>query len=83
MPTDYCCRIYELQDFYGRYYDLCYRKPLSSGDYDIFTLSKFGWHEEVSSWKCGAKVEMMMCEKNITQVGECPVGHSESGGRNS
>ena len=57
-PTDYCCRIYELPNFYGRYYDTCYRKPLASDEPDIFELSKFGWHEEVSSWKCGAKVEM-------------------------
>lgn len=84
-PTDYCCRIYEMRNFYGRYFDVCYNLDLASGNPDTFDLPKYGWHEEVSSWKCGAKVEMIMCDEPLTKVGKnsCPVSKSESGGRNS
>jgi hypothetical protein len=52
-------------------------------EYDIFELEKYGWHEEVSSWKCGAKVEMTMCTTTLSESGVCSIGSSESGGRNS
>ena len=68
MPSDFCCRVYELPDFVGRYMDFCStdRSHKLSTHFDLLT---YGWIEEVSSWKCGHRVNIWACTAN-KEIGE-------------
>ena len=87
MPTDHCCRVYELPEFYGRYMDFCAQSAngivpdglgaLKSVRYELL---KHGWTNEVSSWKCGHQVAFKACTDALhNTTGICDKDHTESG----
>ena len=68
-PTTWCCRIYELPSYTGRYIDLCNQDKLHESK-TSFPLKNLGWVGELSSFKCGEKVGIDICEENMAA---CPV----------
>ena len=73
-PSNQCCRIYEYSLYKGRFRDFCIQENLDnycdihdSNEGGIDTLFRtiqlddYGWHNEMNSWKCGARVSIEAC----------------------
>ena len=73
-PLDNCCRIYELKNMYGTYFEICNwgedeeeRNEPMVAFLDSLDGSKndaknvWTWDNEVSSWKCGKRVDIKLC----------------------
>ena len=94
-PLDDCCRIYELQDFYGVYLNICAESAEVGNVAYLDTLEgtyseerqAWTWDNEVSSWKCGKQVGLRLCYDSDSEPGggECidpssyEEGHPRSG----
>ena len=61
-PSEDCCRIYELPDYYGKYIDFC---TTDKNAWKKIRLDnqwgRSNWKDEISSIKCGNKVRMEVC----------------------
>ena len=62
-PSDECCRVYEQTDYRGRRYDFCLYDVDNAGDEysKYWQADTYGWHNEISSYKCGDKVGIRLC----------------------
>lgn len=70
-PAPFCCRVYEAPEFKGLHYDFClYGEPKSeewdtclpsARDSQYWQADVYGWHDDVSSWWCGADVGIRLC----------------------
>lgn len=78
-PSDFCCRIYESVQWQGRYYDLCAGAGFGANKPTEYDLTAEGWDNEVSSYKCGDKVGIMMCDNIYSDPDMCPQNEAESG----
>lgn len=67
-PQEDCCRVYELPNFIGRYFDFCLRAGESSTRYNFFRLyEEHTWEDEISSYKAGAGVKCDVYSRNIKE----------------
>lgn len=78
-PSDFCCRIYESIGWMGRYYDLCAGDGFGADRPTFYDLMAEGWDNEMSSYKCGEKVGIMMCDRYYSDPDMCKPHESESG----
>ena len=58
-----CCRLYEFQDFKGKYFDFCVPdgKEKQLFDYSGELYGYSNWNNEMSSYRCGSDVHAKMC----------------------
>ena len=63
----------------GRYYDLCAGPEHILNKPTKYDLLNEGWDNEVSSYKCGKKVGIMMCDKLYDDAAKCKANERESG----
>ena len=103
LPQDNCCHIYELRNMYGTYFNICNDDDDGLGNPMVAYLDsmpgsyneendRWTWDNEVSSWKCGKRVDITLCYNSDGGADgkdgipdECPGGTlaSESGNARS
>ena len=90
LPADNCCRIYELKNMYGTYFEICHwpQDDVNNKDKHVAYLDSmegsidpetgiYTWDNEVSSWKCGKTVDIKLCYDSDGPEGsltDCPGG---------
>jgi hypothetical protein len=65
-PSDQCCRTYDYVGYEGNHRDWCLFANYDPATWmstpeRYYDLDQLGWHNDISSWKCGNKVQIEMC----------------------
>ena len=77
-PPKNCCYLYESKDFLGKSTEVCLKE---GREQTVIKLRDHqgGWHDRVSSWKCGDDLEHWFClgDQDCLQHPDRVIGHGQ------